>query len=385
MIALHQRTFPSYRFAGSHREIGRQFGETCADAIHEHRDRVFSRLRTTIGIARPQALSLALGFQPFVVEHAPTFDDEIQGVAEGAGLTTAEVYALQLRAELAVLGKGRPPTEVGESGDECTTFAVLPEATANGIGLVGQNADLPAFYRDLAVMVELVPDDGPRILMLLPAGQVSYIGINDRGLGVFANFLTCDGWRLGVPRYLLSRLALTHDSVAGAVAAVRSVPRASSRNLIMLDAGESAVDLETTPTDDGALLPSAGLLAHSNHYLADPLRTAERSPDHHLANSRARLDRMSELLAAARSSLTAAAMETICRDRATYPDCLSRAEGDDPASDVITIASLIAEPALGRMRVAVGPPHEHAYYTFAFSAESTSGQRPREAVAAGGH
>ncbi|MEJ7757322.1 MAG: C45 family autoproteolytic acyltransferase/hydrolase [Nocardioidaceae bacterium] len=119
---------------------------------------------------------------------------------------------------------------------ECTTFAVLPIAAADGTPLVGQNADLPALYSQLGVVIHVVPDDGPAVLMLTPAGQVSYIGINDRGLGVFGNFLSCDGWRVGFPRYLLTRPALLHDTVRGAVAAVRNVPRASSRNLIMLDA-----------------------------------------------------------------------------------------------------------------------------------------------------
>lgn len=385
MTDLQARTFPSYRFAGSHREIGRQFGDACAEAIHEHRDRVFSRLRTNVGLDRDRAIALALEFQPIVVEHAPAFDDEIQGMAEGAGLTTAEIYALQLRAELAVLGSRQPPPGPDDAGDECTTFAVLPEAAANGIGLVGQNADLPSFYRDVAVIVELVPDDGPSVLMITPAGQVSYIGINDRGLGVFANFLTCDGWRVGFPRYMLSRLALNHNTVAEAIAAVRSVPRASSRNLIMLDARGAAADLETTPTNDGPLLPADGLLAHSNHYLADGLLAEERSADHHQRNSKVRFARMSELLTAARGTLTADVMETICRDRATYPDCLSRAKADDPTSDTMTIASLIAEPALGRMRIAVGPPHDHQYHSYAFTRESDSAQRPREAVAAGSH
>ncbi len=72
------------------------------------------------------------------------------------------------------------------------------------------------------------------------------------------------------------------------------------------------------------------------------------------------------MLNAQRGHLTAAAMETICRDRATDPDTISRGDSDDPDSDTITIASVIAEPGLGRMRVAVGPPHEHEYRQYTF-------------------
>jgi len=356
-------SFPVHRFSGSHRAIGRAFGEACAAAARRHRDLALDRLARRSGIAPERALRAALAYRPFVVEHAPFLDEEVQGVAEGAGLSLAEAYLLQLRAELAVV---TPRGREAEHGDECTTFAALPEATADGAPLVGQNADLPAFYKEISVVVEVAPDDGPAVLMLTPAGQVSYIGINERGLGVFANYLTCDGWRVGYPRYLLSRLALTKGTVDEAVAAVRGVPRASSRNLMLLDATGVAADLETTPTRDARLDPVAGLLAHSNHYVAPELLAEERSPERWVANSRVRLARMRALLAEERGRLDAGVMQTILRDRGCHPDGLCRMPGDDE-TDVITFASVIAEPTRGRLWVAVGPPNEHPYELYAFA------------------
>ena len=364
MTVVDRQTFPAFRFAGTHREIGRQYGEACAEAIRRHRDLAIARLRDRVEIGPDRALADALRYRPFVIEHAAFFDEEIQGVAEGAGISLNEAYLLQLRAELAT---GIGGVHSGEESDECTTFAILPEATADSSPLIGQNADLPAFYRDIGVVIEIVADDSPRVLMLTPAGQVSYIGINDRGLGVFANFLTCDGWRLGFPRYLLSRLALTTETVAEAIAAVRAVPRASSRNLIMLDAHGTAANLETTPARDARLDPQDGLLAHSNHYVAPELASEERSPERQVANSRVRLDRMNALLRQHRGFLDSEVMQAILRDRDCTPDALCRMPGDDPESDFITFASVIAEPGRGRMAVAVGPPNENPYREYAFS------------------
>ncbi len=351
---IEGRVFPAFRFAGSHRQIGEQFGEACRELIGRHLDKALGRLSHRSELGREDALAKALAYRPWVQRYARFFDEEIQGVAHGAGISLAEAYLLQLRAEVAT------PIEPDDAA-ECTTFAVQPEATANGVGLVGQNADLPAFYGEIGIVAEIVPDDAPRVLMLMPAGQVSYIGINDRGLGVFANFVTCDGWRLGFPRYLLSRLALTHETADDAIAAVRGVRRASSRNLIMLDGRGIAADLETTPTSDARLDPEDGILAHSNHYVASGLAGEERSPEKNVANSHVRLRQMQDLLHARRGRLDAAAMEEVLRDRACYPDTLCRMPGDDPGSDVITFASVIAEPSEGRMRVAVGPPNEHPY------------------------
>ena len=355
--AVVPATFPAYRFAGTHREIGAQYGEACRDLILLHRDLALARLGDRAGVSRDAALTRALEYRPWVQRYAPFFDDEIQGLAAAANLSLAEAYALQLRAELAT-----PLVE----NDECTGFAALAEATSDGAPLVGQNADLPAFYAQIGVVAELVADDQPAILMLLPAGQVSYIGINSAGVGCFANFLTCDGWRMGLPRYFLSRLALTQNCVADALAAVRGVQRASSRNLLLLDSDGHAADLETTPTRDAQLDPVDGLLAHANHYVAPELRDEERSPAAYVANSRVRQGRMEELLHERRGQLNATVMQEILRDRACYPDTLCRQLGDAD-SDVITFASVIGEPSRGRLSVAVGPPNEHEYVTHTFS------------------
>lgn len=358
------RTFPAYRFCGSHREIGRQFGEATREFTRQHRDLAVARLSANSGVGAAQALTAALRYRPFVQEYAPFLDEEIVGVAEGAGLTLEEAYLLQLRAELA-----NTAGLYDEIGDECTTFAVLAEQTTNGQPLIGQNADLPAFYSGIGVVIEITSDDGlPPVLMLTPAGQVSYIGINGAGLGVFANFLTCDGWRLGFPRYLLSRLALTHDTVDDAIAAIDGVPRASSRNMILLDTQGNAADLETTPTRSARLRPGLGFIAHANHYVAPSLLGEERYAEQPRENSCIREGRMIELLAVNRGNLDAALMQEILRDRDTAPDTLSRAPEDDPTRDVITFASVIAEPAAGQMWIAVGPPHEHPYRCYTFSA-----------------
>jgi isopenicillin-N N-acyltransferase-like protein len=363
-VHAHQRAFPFFRFQGTHREIGRQFGEACAELIHRHRDLAQARLQARHGITPERAVAKAARFRDAVLREAPFFDEEIQGIAEGAGLSLSEAYLLQLRAELAVVPDTGQPAE---PADECTTFVALAGTTADGVPMIGQNADLPPFYREIGVVVELVPDDAPAVLMLTPAGQVSYIGINDRGMGVFANYITCDGWRVGFPRYLLSRLALTYESVDDAIARLSRVHRASSRNLIMLDRHGNAADLETTPTRMGRLAPDDGLLVHANHFVAPELLDAERSTGSHLENSRARHAQMQRLLDARRGQLSVAVMQDIMRNREGAPNALCRWPEDDAERDVMTFASVIAQPTQGQMWVAVGPPDQHPYHHYAFT------------------
>lgn len=135
----------------------------------------------------------------------------------------------------------------------------------------------------------------------------------------------------------------------------------------MIDTDDTAADLETTPTRDARLYPEKGLLAHANHYVAPELIGEERSPARQLANSRVRHERMRELLTERRGVLDAGMMQQILRDRTCYPDALCRQPGDHPDYDVITFASVIAEPAKGQMWVAVGPPDAYPYRRYAFS------------------
>jgi len=363
--------FPRFRLTGGHRQIGRQFGELAQPLIRQPLDQAIQRLEHGGRISRADALAAAMRYRPYVQAYAPFLDEEIVGVAEGAGLSLDDAYLLQLRAEAATPTTAAPAILLAgpdDGPDECTTFVALGDLTADGETLAGHNADLPAFYRDIGVVLEIVPDDAPAVLMLTPAGQVSYIGMNDRGLSVFANYLTCDGWRVGFPRYLLSRLALAQETVDAALAAVRAVPRASSRNMMFLDAHGAAADLEMTATRDARLDPRDAVLAHSNHYTAPDLRSEERADERYVANSTARLERIRELALERPGHLDVDGTQAILRDRACFPDTLCRQPGDWEGRDVMTFASLVASPARRELWVAVGPPNQHEYQHHRFSA-----------------
>ncbi|MGM0924122.1 MAG: C45 family autoproteolytic acyltransferase/hydrolase [Bacillota bacterium] len=358
IVERSTKAYPFYRFSGTHLQIGKQYGEACKDLIKKHREYALEKLTKKVNIGSLGELQeAALKYRPFVQKYAPFFDEEIQGIAEATGLSLGEVYFLQLRAEI---------YNHFENTDECTTFAVLPEATIDGIPLIGQNADLPGFYSDVSIIAEFVPNEGPSQLMLTPAGQVSYIGINNLGLGVFANFLVCDGWRTGFPRYLLSRLALTKANVKEAINLVNSVYRASSRNLIMLDKTGQSADLETIPTKTELINPDNGLLAHSNHFLSSELLIEEKKEGEDLENSCVRLSRMKSLLEGKHGQLNLEVMKSILKDRETAPHTLCRIPGDFGV-DSVTFASVIAEPSKGQIHVTMGPPHQFEYKSYSFS------------------
>ena len=361
-----EKAFPFYRFSGSHYQIGQQYGAACGELIKKNLDLSICHLQDHADITREQILASTLLYRPYILQYAPFLDEEIQGIATCTGLRLEEIYFLQLRAEIQVsFGKF-----TGENlGMECTSFALSDHGAADGASLAGQNADLPAFYSDVCIVVEIVSDDSPPILMVTPAGQVSYIGMNQSGLCVFANFLVCDGWRIGFPRYCLSRLALTQDTVTDAEQILAEVYRASSRNLLIADSKGEILDLEFAVQRYGRLTSRDGRLIHSNHFISPEMLEEERASPGDLLNSHHRLSRLQLLIDGRFGTLDAGTMQSFLRDRETYPNPLCIELGDPGQGDEMTVASVVAEPGRMRLWAAVGPPSQNPYKCYSFRCE----------------
>lgn len=332
----------------------------CADLIEEHIALVSERLRRISGVGLDQLQALSLQYRPYIQQHAPFLDEEIKGISQGVEKPIESIYMLQLRAELVAHFSSESPEN---QAAECTTFAVLGTRSANGSLMAGQNADLPSFYRDFCVVVRIIPEESPPVLMLTPAGQVSYIGINSAGVGVFGNYLKCAGWGLGFPRYLLTRALLSREDAPRALEAFRAIPRASSRNLVVFDKSGRVIDIENTPTRHSIIQSRDGFLVHSNHYLSGELAGEERAAGEELRNSRARYRRMVELIQSAPGKISLEDLKHFLRDRGSQPDAICRFSSDGE-EDVATIAGVIAEPAKGILHVAVGPPNKNRFKVY---------------------
>ena len=76
--------------------------------------------------------------------------------------------------------------------DGCTAALALPEASADGVLLHGQNWDWRAECAETGVVLRIRRDDGPDILTFTEAGGLARSGLNSAGIGLTANALECD-------------------------------------------------------------------------------------------------------------------------------------------------------------------------------------------------
>jgi len=348
------RTFPHFTLRGTHREVGRRHGEALRPLIRAHLDLIYAQGAQKSQLAPETARRWAQAFGPVIGAAAPHFLEEIEGLAQGAGIEPAEAILLQVRQEVAHVAR------FGTVDLECTSFAVSGAYTRTGGTFAGQNADLSGGIEQFAAVLTFAVTGKPAVMMLVPAGQISYLGISSEGLSADANFLRSAGWRTGFPRYLLTRLAIEQPTIKAAVDAALTPRRASSRNLLLADRAGAMVDIETA-AEEHALTWGDGCLVHANHHVLPGMAGHETATPDELHNSTCRHERIAALVEAGRGRLDAEALKTILRDHANGPHSICAHPGERVS---YSFASLIFDLDAARMEIAVGPPCEHEYATY---------------------
>ena len=340
----HPTEYPLIRARGSHRDLGRQHGEQATEQIRAHLDVICANSRISSSDLRRRALR----FRPLFESHCPHLLEEMTGLAEGAGIEQAEAMACSIRGEIA------------HARDEgCTAYAIGRGGTASGEIIAGQNSDMTSEVIPLAYVLHLQPKDKPEVLMWTFGGMIGYHGMNNAGVAHFANALGGGPQaRFAMPHYPVKRMMLECSTVKQAAGLLRTVPLASNGNYVMCD-GDNILDIEATTEGPEVIRDNgAGFLTHTNHFLC-PRYARKENFDRSWKDSFPRLERMDGLVRSRYGSLTVDDVKRFLSDHSGHPTSICRHDGESR-----TVASLICEPAEGRMHVAVGNPCDSRYKTY---------------------
>ncbi len=368
------------RLVGGPREIGQAHGRAATGLVAQNLDLYFRRFADEVGLSRPEVLRRVRRYWESVEEQSPEFASMVEGIAAGAGQSLLDVAAINLRYELLYSEFSRiGQTELGgmpAPAGECTAFAVLPEASADGHLWMGQNWDwIPGVA---GLLQHITRADGLRVLCFTEAGIAGgRIGLNSAGIGLAVNGLLSneDDWsRLGRPFHLRTWEVLCSTSLPRAAGVVAGGVRSCSANFLIGCAGSpgegTAVDLEAAPGGICTHHPAAGTLAHANHF-RDPGRLGIWQPIvEEKRSTYRRCDRMERLLAgaAALGPIASGALKAALRDHDEPPDSICR--HTNPAlpegERYQTVASIIMDLHAGLLYAAAGPPCTHAYEEYHF-------------------
>jgi predicted choloylglycine hydrolase len=335
---------------GDHFEIGFQHGKALGAEIRAYLARDFAE----INLLRTNQLREDLieeyvePYKRIISQCLPGSMDELRGLAEGAEISIDQAVLLQVRREL-----------IGTEGfsllGDCSSFA----KRESGHSVLGQTIDLPGDMTSLGQVFKIQSgtEGAPRIMMYSFAGLLGYMGMNSFGLAICINLVVSEGWRIGVPPYLLARAFLNCKDIESCIDLVRNMPIASSRSFILSD-NERQVVLELNTT--GYRIVEGDFLTHANHYIHGDLKEGDRLNVFSKNSSAKRMRLLQDLL------LEDATLDGIKRtfsDHSLYPvGICAHNESNYKWSE--TVASVIMYPGRGEFHALKGKPCQGEYSIF---------------------
>lgn len=329
---------------GDARAIGRQHGRALREPIRAFLADRLARINAVL----PEPTSLAAlrptlhAYRRAIGGALPALLEEVDALAEGAGIGPDEALLLQLRRELTGYRRVR-------SGGDCSTLCV---AGARG-PLLAQTIDLNG---GMAPQLNLLRIEhaatGRRVLLLSFTGLLGYLGMNDRGLAIGLNLLLAGDWRPGVPGYMAIRHLLDRaDTVEQALALLRTLPLASSRSYTLCDRQRRCV-VECLPGTVHEL--PAAVQAHTNHFLDPALAVHDELNPFARTSSRRRLDACERWLAGRDAPAQA---RDLFRLFAVPPLCVPQTA---ELRRECTVGAVVMDPVAGVMHVQRGTPSADA-------------------------
>ncbi|MFD9716764.1 C45 family autoproteolytic acyltransferase/hydolase [Streptomyces sp. NPDC059076] len=349
------------RVEGTAHERGLQYGSAAKERVLlslENYARVYAKFAD---LTWDEATALARTFVPAIEDFDPRYLQEMEGIAEGAGVTFDDVLALNLRTEILFSGKARKLAAAAVVPGECTAFCDLrgPEP------VVGQNWDWIPFSHQTVVVLEAIPERGPRWVSVVEAGLLAKFGMNAAGVTVLTNALvsSLDVGTPGMPYHLLLRGLLEAESAEAAEQVLRAAPRSSSANYLIVG-DRTAVDAEARPgtARDISWLPvrQGEYLVHANHFISDDSAFPTTATDHGprvMPDTLFRRER-AQALAELMPRPSVAGWHEVLSDHENFPDalCCHPNPKEHELEQGSTVASAVIEPARQLMHLVLGHP-----------------------------
>jgi isopenicillin-N N-acyltransferase-like protein len=349
---------------------GRRFRAEIADNVD-----TYLRRFAASGLGRDAAFAeAALWLKAMRMQNAD-YAEEMRGIAEGSAQSEETIALLNARYELAftLFGKdakaGQKEELLAAGPDGCTTFGLLPSATADRHTWLGQNWDWLEGVHGRTFVLRVRRKDRPSFVCLTEAGIAGgKMGVNECGIGLVENGLASshDGRHpYEKPFHMRCREVLDAERYDDAVQSVSRTLRTCSANFVIGAADGRIVDVETSPDHVSHIDQQDGIVTHSNHFLTPG--HGESLLEKLSPNTLYRADRMRRLLAEHRGRISFAHMRAAAADHSGAPYAICRhPDTTQPATKrTMTTGAVLIDLDARMMHVANGPPCSNEYVPFA--------------------
>lgn len=264
--------FPFISVSGTPEARGRQYGQAAADRVRQS-VALYGGTLAELGYEGAARTRLVNAFVKQIEDFAPHFIEEMRGIAQGANVDFEDIVMINARTEVVAKARAEKADKAdGELADGCTGAIIMPERSATGNLIHGQNWDWRSECVDTAIVLRVRNEDGPDFLTFVEAGGLARSGMNAAGTAITANYLESerDFTQTGVPLSLIRRKVLEQQHFALAMKAVNSTAKTCSNNIMISTAEGFAIDYECTTNESFAIYPGADhLIVHANHWVSE--------------------------------------------------------------------------------------------------------------------
>jgi isopenicillin-N N-acyltransferase like protein len=193
---------------GNPRERGRQYGKQFSDVIAKFLDREIVR---PFGkkATRDDMVRYAGQCAKEIRSYAPEIYDELEGMAEGAGMRLEDVVAITLHEEFYHQG-------ILPKAEHCTAIAAGPPDTDDNHAYVGQTWDWFVSLYGVSQILLWKRTEGPSVLAYAYPGLWVGAGLNSEGIALCwtsAQGKDIAGPRVGIPSYVLIAQMLYQETL----------------------------------------------------------------------------------------------------------------------------------------------------------------------------
>ncbi len=275
----------------------------------------------------------------FIKESHHDLYEEMQGIAEGSGISFEDIVLLNIPAYFMK----------DYFNQECSMLLVRGKATLDGKTYVIKNRDMGMYLEQAVIHREYT--DGLKMVEISGAGTVTYpaCGMNSYGLGV-----TNTGfWSAKAPSdvervnsahiFLNSHILLTNCRTAKeALEFLKKTPRMNGLNVIIADA-KDAFCVEMTKNDVNIEEDTGrGVLFRTNHYISD--KFSRLNPDITMYTSTfSRYDRIREMVEERYGALRFQDLFRIMSDHENGVNSICRHPGEGYPAKTVSTSMFVVE------------------------------------------
>lgn len=356
------------------RERGEVHGATLTGAIRDNIATYLARFEIA-GADRNTVLAQSEGWLEFIKRDNGEYAEEMTAIAAAAGVSATEIAMLNARYEITYLAFGTEAnaanTRLEQEG--CTSFGLMPEATASGHTLLCQNWDWLQKVQGRTFVQRVrraaSPDEGkPDFVGFSEAGIVgSKMGVNAAGIGLCVNGLVTprDGATgMRKPFHVRCKEILDAWRFDQALLPIVETDRTASSNFLLGHSDGEILDIEATPEFCSYLSPVDGLVVHANHLVKETRTTSQM--ERIAPNTLYRGPRMERFLRRHLGRIDQGVIEEGLRDHFSAPAAICRHADAalPPEKRVITVAAIVIDLDDRVLHATDGPPCEAPLQAF---------------------